>query len=96
MSEVTYNWESLVKPCLLTVCSTILGEESQKVAKLSVKHFQILKTRAKAADVVSTLSEFLADNNISWENVVGICTYGAQAMTGLTVLLKWLKKKTLT
>ncbi|KAL7635350.1 UNVERIFIED_CONTAM: hypothetical protein RMT77_014417 [Armadillidium vulgare] len=137
--------ESLVKPCLLTACSTVLGEEScNKVAKISlsndtVKHrvyemaqdlnrqvieklkkspffslqcdettdislhshvlfycrfidgkqfkeeilfSQILKTTTKAIDVFYALSNFLAANDLPWKNVVGICSDGAQAMTG--------------
>jgi zinc finger BED domain-containing protein 5/7/8/9 len=137
--------ESLVKPCLLTACKTVLNEEScAKVAKMSLsndtikrriddmahdlknqiieklnkspffslqcdettdisqnsqllfyckfiddKKFkeeilfsQTLKTTTKAVDVFSVLSDFLISNSLSWEKVIGICTDGAQAITG--------------
>lgn len=137
--------ESLIKPCLLTACSTILSEDScNKVAKISLsndtvkrridemaldlknqvvqklksspffslqcdettdisKHAQLLfycrfiegkqffeeilfskslETTTKAFDVFSALHNFLAANDLPWEKVIGICTDGAQAMTG--------------
>ena len=43
---------------------------------------QTLQTTTKSEDVFSALCNFLTANNLPWENVVGICTDGAQAMTG--------------
>ncbi|XP_072401679.1 protein FAM200C-like [Diabrotica undecimpunctata] len=137
--------ESLIKPCLLTVCSNVLSEDScKKVEKISLsndtvkrkiydialdlknqllqklkdspffslqcdettdisKHAQLLfhcrfidrkrfleeilfstslETTTKAIDIFSALEDFLVINELPWEKVIGICTDGAQAMTG--------------
>lgn len=55
---------------------------------------QTLQTTTKAVDVFSALSKFLAANNLPWENVVGICTDGAQAMAGYrTGVIQMAKEK---
>lgn len=150
--------ESLIKPCILTACSTILNEEScSKVAKIALsddtvkrriddmaldlkyqvvqklksspffslqcdettdisKHAQVLfycrfiegkqffeeilfskslETTTKAVDIFSALDTFLAGNDLPWEKIIGICTDGAQAMTGCrSGFIELAKKKT--
>ncbi|XP_072390800.1 protein FAM200C-like [Diabrotica undecimpunctata] len=41
-----------------------------------------LETTTKAIDIFSALEDFLVINELPWEKVIGICTDGAQAMTG--------------
>jgi len=43
---------------------------------------QTLITTTKVVDVFSVLSDLLISNSLSREKVIGICTDGAQAMTG--------------
>lgn len=151
--------ESLIKPCLLTACSTVLSEDScKKIEKISLsndtvkrriddmaldlknqlmqklksspffalqcdettdisKHAQLLfycrfidgkqfleeilfskslETTTKAVDIFSALDDFLVTNELPWEKVIGICTDGAQAMTGCrSGFIELAKKRTL-
>ena len=41
-----------------------------------------LTSRTTAYDVLKVVSDFFTTDGLSWENVVGICTDGAQAMLG--------------
>ncbi|CAK1583377.1 unnamed protein product [Parnassius mnemosyne] len=36
----------------------------------------------KATDLFEILNSYMIENNIKWENCVGVCTDGAQAMSG--------------
>ena len=42
-----------------------------------------LKTTTKAADIMEVLNDFFKDTEISWTNLVGVCTDGVPAMLGL-------------
>lgn len=137
--------ESLIKPCLLTACSTVLSEDSSnKIAKIALSNDTIkrriddmaidlknqlvqklknspffalqcdettdiskqaqllfycryidekkfveeilfsknLESTTKAVDIFTALQTFLEANDLPWGRVIGICTDGAQAMTG--------------
>lgn len=149
--------ESLIKPCLLTACSTVLGDDSyNKFAKIALSNDTVkrriddmaidmknqlvqklknssffalqcdettdiskqaqllfycryidqkkfleeilfsknLETTTKAVDIFSALQTFLEANDLPWERVIGICTDGAQAMTGCrSGFIELVKKK---
>ena len=42
-----------------------------------------METRTTAADIFNVVSTFFKENNLSWKNLVGVCTDGAPAMLGL-------------
>ena len=41
-----------------------------------------LKSTTKASDILTTMSTFFENNNLSWVNLCGVCTDGAPAMIG--------------
>lgn len=41
-----------------------------------------LETTSKGSDVFSAINDFLVENDLSWDRVMGICTDGAPAMLG--------------
>jgi hypothetical protein len=43
---------------------------------------QPLERRTTGEDIFVKLNKFFIANELSWNNCIGVCTYGAAAMTG--------------
>ena len=53
---------------------------------------QAMEGHARGNDIFNLVDNFFNDNNLSWNNCVGVCTDGAGAMIGNRI---WLKAKVL-